>query len=72
MIQLKECCCRSTMNREDAMTFLLIIGVVLVVVLAIPRLANIDARRSKSRILNADWLADEDKFRIISRWGAQY
>jgi len=60
------------MNREDAMTFLLIIGVVLVVVLAIPRLANLDARRSKSRILNADWLDDEDKFRIISRWGAQY
>ena len=25
----------------------------------------------KGRMINADWMKSEDKFRLISRWGAQ-
>lgn len=51
------------------MVFFLIIGAVLIFVLTGPGLVKLDARRSQSRILNADWLPVEDRFRIVSRWG---
>jgi hypothetical protein len=54
------------------MTFLLITGAVLLLVLTGPGLLKLDDRRNQSRMLNANWLSAEDKFRIIARWGAQY
>lgn len=54
------------------MVFLLAIGVIMLIVLTIPGLVKLKIGRSKSRILNADWLAVEDQFRIVARWGAQY
>lgn len=54
------------------MVFLLAGAVVLVIVLTIPGLVKLDTCHSKSRILNADWLTEEDRFHIVSRWGAQY
>lgn len=64
--------CSSKTNQEDAMVFLLASGVIMLVVLTIPGLVKLEINRSKSRIFNADWLAVEDQFRIVSRWGAQY
>ena len=54
------------------MIFLLITVTVLFLVLTGPDLLKLDARRNQSRMLNANWLSAEDKFRIIARWGAQY
>jgi hypothetical protein len=54
------------------MMFLLMSGVLLVVVLIVPGLLKAEAIGSKSSILNADWLTDEDRFRIVARWGAQH
>jgi hypothetical protein len=54
------------------MIFLLITVAVLVLVLTGPGLLKLDAHRNHVRMLNANWLSTEDKFRIIARWGAQY
>jgi hypothetical protein len=61
-----------SIGREDVMMFLLMSGVLLVVVLIVPGLLKAEAIGSKSSILNADWLTDEDRFRIVARWGAQH
>ena len=54
------------------MVFLLAGTVVLIVVMTIPGLVKLGSCSSKSRILNADWLTEKDRFHIVSRWGAQY
>ncbi len=52
------------------MTYILLIGFGIIFSLLIFGFISLKTWESKGRIINADWLDDEEKFRIISRWGA--
>lgn len=47
----------------------LLLSLGLATLLLIPYLAGGDGPGDQSRILNARWLADSDKFHLLARWG---
>ena len=54
------------------MATLLLIGLGLLGVPALCGVFKLQSREDESRIINAHWLSDKDKFHLISRWGTQH
>lgn len=52
------------------MTYILLIGLGIIFTLLIFGFISLKTWESEGRIINASWLDDEEKFHIISRWGA--
>ena len=53
------------------MTYILFIGFGIIFSLLIFGFISLKTWESEGRIINANWLDDEEKFHLISRWGAQ-
>ncbi|MCD6582099.1 MAG: hypothetical protein J7K90_09880 [Desulfuromusa sp.] len=52
------------------MTYIFFIGFGIVFSLLIFGFISLKTWESEGRIINASWLDDDEKFRLISRWGA--
>ncbi|MEA3363429.1 MAG: hypothetical protein U9Q61_09230 [Thermodesulfobacteriota bacterium] len=52
------------------MTYIVFIGLGITFSLLVFGAILLKCEESKGRIINADWLNDEEKFHFISRWGA--
>ena len=52
------------------MTYILFIGFAIIFSLFIFGFISLKTWESEGRMINADWLDDDEKFRLISRWGA--
>ncbi|MEA3545696.1 MAG: hypothetical protein U9R69_10840 [Thermodesulfobacteriota bacterium] len=53
------------------MTYILFIGFGIVFSLLLFGFITLKTWESEGRIINADWLDADEKFHLISRWGAQ-
>ncbi|MCF6265049.1 MAG: hypothetical protein L3J57_00705 [Desulfuromusa sp.] len=53
------------------MTYFLLIGFGIIFALLILGFFSLERCESEGRMINADWLDYEEKFHLISRWGAQ-
>lgn len=53
------------------MTYVLFIGFGIIFSLLIFGSISLKTWESEGRIINADWLDDDEKFHLVSRWGAQ-
>lgn len=54
------------------MTFLFIIVFCTVVILTLAGCLKLQTWNSRAHLVNADWLDAAEKFKLISRWGAQF
>ncbi len=52
------------------MTYIVLIGLGIIFSLMLLGLFSLERHESKRHIINADWLETEEKFHLISRWGA--
>ena len=52
------------------MAYILLIGLGIIFSLFVMGLISLKTVESDGRIINADWLNDDEKFHFISRWGA--
>lgn len=53
------------------MTILMIFSICIVFILALSGSLKRKARNSRGNIINAQWLDTTEKFKLITRWGAQ-
>ena len=52
------------------MTYIVLIGLGIIFSLLILGFFSLDRCESEGRMINVDWLENEEKFHFISRWGA--
>ena len=52
------------------MTYIFFIGLGIIISLFIFGFISLKTWETEGRIINADWLDDDEKFHFISRWGA--
>ena len=52
------------------MAYILLIGFGIIFTLFIIGAISLRTQESDGRIINADWLSDDEKFHLVSRWGA--
>jgi len=52
------------------MTYIVLIGFGIGFSLLMLGFFSLERRESEGHIINADWLGTEEKFHLISRWGA--
>ncbi len=52
------------------MTYIFLAAMVMISLLIIFGFIKLENMGTNGRIINAEWLDDAEKFRIISRWGA--
>lgn len=53
------------------MTYVVFIGFGIIFSMLMLGFFALERHESEGRIVNADWLSSEEKFHLISRWGAQ-
>ncbi len=56
--------------KDVAMAWLLLFLVLTVIFLVVPSFLELNAEKNEEHIINAAWLNSEEKFHLISRWGA--
>lgn len=54
------------------MTFLLLIGFCTIVILALVGCLKLQTWNSSAHLINAEGLNPSEKFKLLSRWGAQF
>ena len=54
------------------MTILFILGFCIILGLALAGCLKLQVWDSGAHMINSDWMNDPEKFKLISRWGAQY
>jgi hypothetical protein len=53
----------------EAMMILAICGIFVVVLLVVSGMVSAEARGNAQHMINAKWLDDAAKFRLVARWG---
>jgi len=56
--------------KEAIMTYIVVIGLGIIFSLLLLGFFSLATCESEGRMINADWLTTEEKFHLISRWGA--
>lgn len=56
---------------ENSMTYLFAIGACLLFILVLSGYLRLKTWESQGRVVNADWLDNDEKFKLLTRWGAQ-
>jgi len=60
----------NTNMKEAMMTYIVLIGLGIIFSLLILGFFSLERRESEGRMINVNWLENDEKFHFISRWGA--
>jgi hypothetical protein len=60
---------RTFQRAGEAMMILAICGIFVVVLLVVSGMVSAEARGNAQHMINAKWLDDAAKFRLVARWG---
>lgn len=54
------------------MTVLFVFGLCIVFILFLEGVLKLQPRNSRGHMINAGWLESSERFKLITRWGAQH